>query len=96
MQILPKVVNLQDNSISDGTETFHTQGHPRLRTRRDSGEELYYTFLGRWESRPEERIIDINAPLGKSLVNHKEGDEVHFSIYGKDYDYTVLKIEVIL
>ena len=62
----------------------------------NSGEELYYTFLGRWESRPEDRIIDINAPLGKSLVNHKEGDEVHFSINGKDYDYTVLKIEVIL
>ena len=61
-----------------------------------SGEELYYTFLGRWESRPEEKIIDINAPLGKNLINHKEGDEVFFNINGKNYDYTVLKIEVII
>ena len=61
-----------------------------------NGEELYYTFLGRWESRPEDRIIDINAPLGKNLVNHKEGDEIHFNINGKDYDYTVLRIEVVI
>ncbi len=61
-----------------------------------SQEELYYTFLGRWESKPEERIIDINAPLGKNLVNHKVGDRVVFEINGKYYDYTVEKIEVIL
>ena len=61
-----------------------------------SGEELYYTFLGRWESKPEERIIDINAPLGKNLVNHQKGDRVEFAINGKSYDYTILEIDVII
>ncbi len=61
-----------------------------------TGDELSYTFLGIWESKPEEKVIDINAPLGKCLFNHSRGDVVKFSINGKDYDYTVLNIEVIL
>lgn len=77
-----------DDLIGFGTKVYLKDNN--------SGEELSYTFLGRWESKPEERIIDINAPLGKSLVNHKVGDEVKFEINGKKYDYSVLKIEVII
>ena len=61
-----------------------------------NGDELYYTFLGRWESKPEERIIDISAPLGKNLMNHAVGERVTFEINGKEYDYTVKTIEVVI
>lgn len=57
------------------------------------GKDITYTFMGRWESDPENGIIDFNAPLGQKLVNHKEGDVVKFEINGRDYDLTVLKIE---
>ena len=57
------------------------------------GKDITYTFMGRWESDPENGIIDFNAPLGQKLVNHKEGDDVRFEINGRDYDLTVLRIE---
>ena len=60
------------------------------------GSECTYTFLGRWESEPEKGIIDFNAPLGKALQNHKVGEDVKFTINGKNYDYTVQSIEVII
>ena len=61
-----------------------------------NGSECTYTFLGRWESEPEKGIIDFNAPLGKALQNHKVGEDVKFTINGKNYDYTVQSIEVII
>ena len=62
---------------------------------RIENKEVVYTFMGRWESNPEEGIIDFNAPLGQKLVNHKTGDDVQFEINGRQYDYEVLKIEVL-
>ncbi len=55
--------------------------------------EIVYTFMGRWESDPENGIIDFNAPLGQQLVNHKVGEDVKFEINGRSYDLSVLKIE---
>lgn len=60
-----------------------------------SGEDVSYTFFGRWESNPEEGIIDFNAPLGQQLVNKKVGDRVVFNINNRYYDYLVKKIEVV-
>ena len=57
------------------------------------GKDIVYTFMGRWESDPENGIIDFNAPLGQKLVNHKEGEDVKFEINGRAYDLTVVKIE---
>ena len=57
--------------------------------------DLTYTFMGRWESDPENGVIDFNAPLGQQLVNHKEGDRLEFEINGRCYDLTVLKIEAV-
>lgn len=57
--------------------------------------DIDYTFLGRWESAPEERIIDLNAPLGQKLINHKVGDNVVFTINNRDFDLTVKSIEPI-
>ena len=55
--------------------------------------DISYTFMGRWESDPENGIIDFNAPLGQKLVNHKEGENVRFEINGRAYDLTITKIE---
>lgn len=57
--------------------------------------EFSYTFLGRWESDPDNGVIDINAPVGKALINHKVGDQVTFEIGSRECDYTVLSIEEI-
>lgn len=54
-----------------------------------------YTFLGRWESDPDNGVIDINAPVGKALINHKEGDNVQFQIGERICDYTILKLDEI-
>lgn len=61
-----------------------------------TGKQVVYTFLGRWESNPEEGIIDFNAPLGQHLVNHKEGERVQFEINGRKYDYSIKTIEIIV
>lgn len=57
--------------------------------------DFFYTFLGRWESDPDNGIIDLNAPIGKALVNHCEGDNITFSINDRVCDYTILSIEEI-
>ena len=54
--------------------------------------DITYTFMGRWESKPEEGIIDINAPLGKMLINHRTGDNIVFDINDRKFDFTVLSI----
>ncbi len=61
----------------------------------ETGNEFTYTFLGRWESDPDNGIIDINAPVGKALINHKQGDSVTFQIGERECNYTILKIEEI-
>jgi len=57
--------------------------------------EIVYTFLGRWESAPEEGIIDFNAPIGKALYNHKENDKVDFKINDRACSFTIKKIEIV-
>ncbi len=57
------------------------------------GKDIEYTFMGRWESDPENGIIDLNAPLGQKLINHKEGENVKFEINGRSYDLNIIKIE---
>lgn len=59
------------------------------------GKEIVYTFLGRWESAPEEGIIDFNAPIGKALYNHKENETVDFKINDRNCSYLIKKIEII-
>lgn len=63
---------------------------------KNENKNVTYTFLGRWESNPEEGIIDINAPLGKALRDHKEKDEVSFTINDKSYDYVILSVSSVL
>ena len=60
---------------------------------RAENRDLEYTFMGRWESDPENGIIDFNAPLGQHLVNHKAGDEVRFEINGRQYDLEIISVD---
>ncbi len=60
-----------------------------------SGEEKTYTFLGRWESDPDNGTIDINAPLGQCLINHMAGDEVEFSNGSMSTTYKIVSVEKI-
>ncbi|MFO8063580.1 MAG: transcription elongation factor GreA [Spirochaetota bacterium] len=60
----------------------------------DSDQSEEYTVLGPWESDPDQSIISYLSPLGSKLYNHKEGDELEFSINDRQYRYRVDNIEV--
>ncbi len=59
------------------------------------GKEVVYTIMGPWESNPDENIINISAPFGRSLVNRQEGERFAFTLNDIDYDFTVSKITVV-
>jgi len=54
-----------------------------------------YSFMGPWESNPNENIISYLSPFGNKLWNHKEGETVEFSINERDYAYRIDKIEAL-
>jgi transcription elongation factor GreA len=52
-----------------------------------------YTIFGPWESDPTKNIISYLSPLGTALVNHKQDEELNFTINEKEYDYKILSIK---
>lgn len=58
-----------------------------------TGEEEVFTLLGPWESDPENQIISYLSPLGKHLLNRKEGETLNFTLNERKFSYEVLKIE---
>ncbi|MFH1841986.1 MAG: GreA/GreB family elongation factor [bacterium] len=59
----------------------------------DSGEEETYTFLGPWDSEPEEGILAYQAPLSMAFMGKQVGEEV---VYGEDDErrrWEVLSVE---
>ena len=52
-----------------------------------------YTFMGRWESDPDNGVFDIAAPLGQQLMNHKAGDTVSFESNGRACNYRIESVE---
>lgn len=50
------------------------------------------TILGPWESDPEKGFISYLSPLGDNLLDARAGENLKFSINGKDFDYTVKNI----
>ena len=87
---LSSVKIMSVNDVLEGRVGFGTK--VMLRNNGD-GKEIQYTFFGRWESNPDENIIDINAPIGEALINHQAGEEVSFTLAGKNFSYTILSIE---
>jgi transcription elongation factor GreA len=82
--VRPKEVD--DSAITFGTKvTLYNK---------DSGETEEYTVLGPWESNPEEAVISYLSPLGSKLYNHKEGEELEFTINDRKYNYRVDEISV--
>ncbi len=52
-----------------------------------------YTFFGRWESDPDNGIIDINAPIGACLINHRVGESLSFNNGSVSTSYRILSID---
>ncbi len=58
-----------------------------------TGETKSFLFFGRWESDPDNGVIDINAPVGQCLINHSVGDEVEFNSGSVSTTYIIESIE---
>ena len=56
-------------------------------------EKKTYTFFGRWESDPDNGIIDINAPIGACLINHTVGESLPFNNGSVSTSYRILSID---
>jgi len=61
---------------------------------KDADKPEEFTVLGPWESNPDDSVISYLSPLGNELYNHKEGEDLQFSINDRKYNYRVDKIEV--
>lgn len=59
-----------------------------------SGKDETYTLMGPWESDDEHNIINILAPIGKAMVNHKVGDKFVFSWAGSKTSYRVVDVHL--
>jgi transcription elongation GreA/GreB family factor len=79
-----KTSDVTTKSISFGTVVILTNNN-------DDKEETY-TFLGPWESDPENNVISYLSPFGAELRGHKVGEKLKFVINDQKYDYTVKEI----
>ena len=59
----------------------------------DTANEEIYTLLGPWESDPANNVISYMAPFGMELLNHKKGEELHFSINDRNYSLAVKDVQ---
>lgn len=82
-----KIMSMDD--VLDGRVGFGTK--VRLKNLSDSSVKEY-TFFGRWESNPDENVIDINAPIGEALINRVVGEQVSYTIGGNSFSYEILEI----
>lgn len=85
-----KIMNVKDvidNRVGFGTKVT-------ILDTKDKSKKTY-TFLGRWESDPDNNIIDINAPIGQALINHVENDIVDYKNGSYNTQYQIEKIEKI-
>jgi len=58
----------------------------------ENGQEERFTILGPWESDPDNSIISYMSPFGNAILNHREGENVTFTINDRNYDYTIKAI----
>ncbi len=54
--------------------------------------DVTYTILGPWESDPDTGVISYLSPLGDNLLDAKVGENLHFTINEREFDYTVTQI----
>jgi transcription elongation factor GreA len=58
----------------------------------DSGTKRTFKIVETFEADPKANLISDQSPVGKALMEHKEGDEVTVSTPGGDINYTILSI----
>jgi transcription elongation factor GreA len=74
------------NNVDTSTVSFGTK--VTLKNKETEVEEEY-TILGPWESDPSKNVISYLSPLGTALINHKEGEDLDFSINEREYSYKI-------
>jgi transcription elongation factor GreA len=52
-----------------------------------------YTVVGRAEANPREGRISNESPLGRALMDHRQGDEVKVEAPGGSFTVRILKVE---
>jgi transcription elongation factor GreA len=61
--------------------------------REDENEPEIYTIVGPAEANPREGRISNESPLGRALIDHREGDTVRVDAPGGSFYVAVLKVE---
>jgi transcription elongation GreA/GreB family factor len=59
----------------------------------ETGEEEVYTFLGPWDTKVEEKILNYQAPLSMAFMGARVGDRVEFGEEEESRAWEILKIE---
>ena len=58
-----------------------------------TGREVVYSFLGAWDSDPDNNILSYKTPLGKAVLYKEAGESATTNIDGVSEDWTIQKIE---
>jgi transcription elongation factor GreA len=58
----------------------------------DSGEEIVYMLVSEAEADYKQGKISVSSPVGKGLLNHKEGETAEIKIPAGTLRYRILKI----
>ena len=64
----------------------------RVSLRRDDGESFDISFLGPWDSDPDNRIYPYTTPLAASLMGKKPGTKVMLTLDGSENEYEITDV----
>jgi transcription elongation factor GreA len=84
------MVNL--NKIPHGKVSY---GSTVVLTDLESGQEVTYRLVLSEESDAAGGLISTSSPIGKSLLGHEEGDEVHIRTPGGDKTFEITRLTTI-
>ena len=59
----------------------------------DGGNPEEYTIVGAAEANPREGKISNESPIGRALLNHREGDEVQVEAPGGSFKIRIVKVK---
>ena len=79
-----------DMHKNDGPLTVRIGTEIELET--ETGKRRTYKLVETFEADPKAGLISDQSPVGKALLDHKEGDEVHVSTPGGVTSYIILSI----
>ncbi len=74
------------------TGTLTVRIGTRIEVETESGAKRIFKLVETFEADPKSGLISDQAPVGKALMGHKEGDEVQVSTPGGVTKYTILSI----